>query len=492
VASQGTAAKAATGRSRLRSLEAKLVMATSVVLVVVSTTLFVGLAARERTSLIDAKATGATMLVQLLATELGAAIDFGDSEGVSARLADLRANPDIASAAVWAVAATEPTAQWASPSAPPFVAPTPGDSDGAVASPDWLVATKTIVGPRGSALARARVVFSLAPENDAFRKNRLQLFWMTAGLTLATAAALGLLARRYVVGPVRRLAEAATALAEGDLSAHVVIRSDDDIGDLARAFNVMGKAVAFREERLQKEVALAQRIQTSILPRTLDVADLAIAATMVPTSEVGGDYYDVLPVPDGCWIGIGDVAGHGLDAGLMMLMTQAVVAALVARDPAASPRDVLCTLNEVLFDNIHNRLRRDDHATLTLLRYDRKGTVTFAGAHEEILVYRAALGSCEVVETPGTWVGGRRDIRQGTVETTLTLSPGDTILLHTDGATEIRNAGGEDFGLDRLKAELEKLRGKPVSEIVERLVLAVGGWGDAEDDVTFLVGRYAP
>ncbi len=211
---------------------------------------------------------------------------------------------------------------------------------------------------------------------------------------------------------------------------------------------------------------------------------------MVPTSEVGGDYYDVLPVADGCWVGIGDVAGHGLDAGLVMLMIQSVVAGLVARDPAASPREVLCTLNQVLFDNIHDRLRRDDHATLTLLRYNRSGSITFAGAHEEIVVYRAATGRCEVFDTPGTWVGGRRDIGPGTVETVLSLAPGDVIVLHTDGATEIRNAAGEPFGLDRIKAEVEKAAHEEVSEVVDRLVAAVRAWGAADDDVTFLVGRY--
>ncbi len=481
---------AARVRPRIKSLEAKLVAVTSVVLVLVSTTLFLGLVARERTSLIEAKASGASMLLQLAATGLGAAIDFGDTDGVAARLADLHANPDIVGAAVWTDAAGEPIARWDSAGAPPLAPPGAGDADGAFTSADWLVATKTLMGPRGTALARVRVVFSLAPENEAFRRTRMRLFGMTAGLTLATALVLGLLARRYVVGPVRRLAQAATALADGDLSAHVDVGSDDDIGDLARAFNVMGKAVAFREERLQKEIALAQRIQTSILPGTLAVENLAIAAKMVPTSEVGGDYYDVLPVERGCWIGIGDVAGHGLDAGLMMLMTQSIVAALVARDPGAPPREVISTLNEVLFDNIHNRLKRDDHATLTLLRYDRDGTVTFAGAHEEILVCRAATGACEVIDTPGTWVGGRRDIRQGTVETTLKLAPGDTLLLHTDGATEIRNAAGEEFGLDRLRAALEAVSDRSVAEIVEHLAFAVGGWGNATDDVTLLVGRY--
>jgi sigma-B regulation protein RsbU (phosphoserine phosphatase) len=248
--------------------------------------------------------------------------------------------------------------------------------------------------------------------------------------------------------------------------------------------------VAFREERLRKEIDLAQHIQSSILPRTLDVRGLSIAATMIPTSQVGGDYYDVLPTEGGCWMGIGDVAGHGLDAGLMMLMTQSIVAALVVREPLASPRDVLCTLNEVLFENIHNRLMRDDHATLTLLRYDRGGSVVFAGAHEEIIVFRAGEGRCEVVRTPGTWVGGRRDIRRGTVESSLRLAPGDVMLLHTDGVTEIRDARGEQFGLERLCAEFERVHAEGPQQIVDHLVQAVGVWGDADDDVSILVFRY--
>jgi serine phosphatase RsbU (regulator of sigma subunit) len=212
---------------------------------------------------------------------------------------------------------------------------------------------------------------------------------------------------------------------------------------------------------------------------------------MSPASEVGGDYYDVRAVENGCWIGIGDVSGHGLDAGLMMLMTQSIVAALVERDPRASPADVLATLNDILFDNIHYRLKRHEHATMTLLRYDRSGEVVFAGAHEEIVLYRADRGACEVVETPGTWIGGRRDVRASMVNTTLKLAPGDVLLLHTDGATEVQNALGEQFGLERLCDQFARLQDQSPQAIVERLRAAVKTWGDdTKDDVTFVVGRF--
>ena len=138
-------------------------------------------------------------------------------------------------------------------------------------------------------------------------------------------------------------------------------------------------------ERLEKEMEIATRIQTSILPRDINVAGLEIAAAMQPATEVGGDYYDVVPVDDGCWIGIGDVAGHGLGTGLMMLMMQSGFSALARKLPDASPRDLLLALNTMLVENVRVRLGQHEHATLTLLRYRRDGSLTFAGAHEEIL-----------------------------------------------------------------------------------------------------------
>ena len=123
------------------------------------------------------------MVIQLLATELAAAIDLGDAEDASVRLNESKGNPDVVGAAVWSYPASAAVAEWTNPGAPPLEAPRPDAADGAATSPDWLVATSTVVGPRGAKLARVRIVFTLAPENEAFRKNRLQLFWMTAGLT---------------------------------------------------------------------------------------------------------------------------------------------------------------------------------------------------------------------------------------------------------------------------------------------------------------------
>ncbi|MDF3065758.1 MAG: hypothetical protein K0R38_1359 [Polyangiaceae bacterium] len=245
------------------------------------------------------------------------------------------------------------------------------------------------------------------------------------------------------------------------------------------------------KQRLESELSIATRIQTSILPRDLAVRGLDIAATMLPATEVGGDYYDVLPTDDGCWIGIGDVAGHGLRSGLVMMMLQSIVASLVRQRPDAAPREVLRVLNAVLHDNVRTRLEQDEHATLSLIRYRADGRLTFAGAHEDMLVYRAASARVEVVPTLGTWVGATRDIDDVTQDSELSLADGDVLLLYTDGVTEARSTAGEYFGSERLKQAFGSVAEQPVAAVRDALTDGVRAFmHEQQDDIALLVARY--
>ena len=245
------------------------------------------------------------------------------------------------------------------------------------------------------------------------------------------------------------------------------------------------------KQRLEQELSIATRIQTSILPRNFQVRGLEIAATMLPATEVGGDYYDVLPTARGCWIGIGDVAGHGLRPGLVMMMLQSIVSALVRANPDAAPRDVLRVVNGVLYENVRERLGQDEHATLSLIQYQASGELTFAGAHEDMLILRAESGRVEVVPTLGTWVGATKDIDDATQDTRATLRDGDVLLLYTDGVIEAQNAANEQFGSERLARLLERLGGEPVATIRDALASAVTEFmSEQRDDIALLVARY--
>jgi serine phosphatase RsbU (regulator of sigma subunit) len=243
----------------------------------------------------------------------------------------------------------------------------------------------------------------------------------------------------------------------------------------------------------ERELEIASTIQTSILPRELTAEGVELSARMVPAAEVGGDYYDVIPVEDGCWIGIGDVTGHGLNAGLIMLMVQSALAALVRQNPDSSPREIVRLLNQVMYDNMRKRLGVKDHVTFSLVRYHADGRLVFAGAHEEMIVCAAGDGRCDRIETPGAWLGGIADVARFNVDSRRQLVAGDLVLLYTDGMTEAMNAAGEQFGMDRLCDALAAARHLPLVAIEQALLDAVRRWSPTEqvDDITVLLIRYA-
>jgi phosphoserine phosphatase RsbU/P len=272
----------------------------------------------------------------------------------------------------------------------------------------------------------------------------------------------------------------------------------DQIGSALKAALLVKQLVeetARREmaerDRLQKEMEIAERIQTSILPKDVHVPGMDVASVMLPATEVGGDYFDVLPSEGLCWFGIGDVAGHGLRTGLVMMMIQSVIAALVSQNPRTTPKEILRVLNAVIYENVRMRLGQDEHATLCLMRVTQDGHMLYAGAHEDMLLYRARTGDVEVVPTPGTWIAAVRSIDAGTVDNELRLEPNDVLLLYTDGVTEAMNDQQQPFGIETLRRELLGVATRPVEEIKDHLLATVRRYTSRQqDDVTLLVLRF--
>jgi serine phosphatase RsbU (regulator of sigma subunit) len=245
------------------------------------------------------------------------------------------------------------------------------------------------------------------------------------------------------------------------------------------------------KERIAGEARLAAEIQTSVQPAVLEVAELELAAWSEPAAEAGGDYYDVLPSGHGAWLAIGDVTGHGLASGLVMLMVQSMIAALVRQETDLTPKSVVAAVGDALWDNVRRRLKRDDHATLTVLRYHGNGRFTYAGAHEDIILWRRKTNKCELLSTTGFWVGAVPSVRRMTEDEELILDRGDLLVLYTDGITEARNARHEQFSLERLLSTVEA-KGIHAPHVVrDAIVDAVRSWSaTVDDDRTLLVIRY--
>ncbi|HTV24539.1 MAG TPA: SpoIIE family protein phosphatase [Polyangiaceae bacterium] len=243
-------------------------------------------------------------------------------------------------------------------------------------------------------------------------------------------------------------------------------------------------------ERLLGEVATARRIQSALCPRDLDVTGFDLAAQLIAADQVGGDYYDVMPAPDGCWIGIGDVTGHGLLAGLIMLMIQSSAGTAVLTDPDQPPSDVVCRINTLIQSNVRGRLDASEHATLSILRAHADGRMVMAGAHEDVIVHRKASGTCELIPTDGVWVGIAENVREATRDTHFQLDPGDTVVLYTDGLIEARDAQNREFDIQQVCSLVTSVASQGPRAIVDALVAKARAWTPVQqDDMTVVALR---
>ena len=323
---------------------------------------------------------------------------------------------------------------------------------------------------------------------------RLLFILLGAGVLASLILALGL--ARRLARPIDKLVLRTQSIAQGDLTARHV-KGPSEVQALGSAMDRMAKEIdesrvsLLEKDRLSREMEIAARIQTSILPRNLTVPGLEIAASMIPATEVGGDYYDVLPIEGGCWIAIGDASGHGLTAGLVMMMVQTGVATLVRADESTSPTKVLRTLNRVMYENIHDRLEAERHMTLSLMRYRVSGKLTVAGAHMDAVVWRAATQTTELLKTTGTFLAITDDIDHVNVEQEWQLSTGDLLVLLTDGVTEAEDRNGNHFGYEGVLEAIDTRATMPVAAIQSALAKAVTEHSPTlADDCTIIVLRF--
>jgi PAS domain S-box-containing protein len=247
---------------------------------------------------------------------------------------------------------------------------------------------------------------------------------------------------------------------------------------------------AVKQAKHDEELEIARSVQTRILPRNFEVPGWSIAAAMQPATDIGGDYYDVLTTPQGAFLAIGDVSGHGLDAGLVMMQMQAAMSAIVKMRPGGSPRDMVMGLNEVLYENIRQRLCTREHVTFTLFRLGSYGRVVYAGAHEDILIWRARDRHFDKLRTPGVWLGAKRTISNVTIDTTIHLEDDDVMVLYTDGITEARNAQGKMLELDGFISMLEPVMDRSSEEIRDHVLARTRAYmREQHDDISIVVAR---
>lgn len=260
----------------------------------------------------------------------------------------------------------------------------------------------------------------------------------------------------------------------------------------------LNRRLAAENLRMGAELDVSRKIQRMTLPTPDElngIPGLDVATYMESANEIGGDYYDILRDGDCAGhlrIGIGDVTGHGLESGVVMLMTQSAVRTLTTGAEGDLSR-TLNVLNRTIFDNVR-RMGSDKNLTLALLDYHPRpdgGHLRIGGQHESVIVVRAD-GRLEVIDTTelGMPLGLLDDVDEFLGEVELSLAPDDVVVLYTDGITEAADAAHRLYGLDRLCAVVVGQRAGTAEAIkravVDDVMRHIGGQ-TIYDDLTLIV-----
>ncbi len=276
----------------------------------------------------------------------------------------------------------------------------------------------------------------------------------------------------------------------------LVLQVQEDATELQRAnaqIQLLNEQLKDENIQMRTEMDLARRIQTSLLPSQVQRIhpDFEIAAVMLPAEQVGGDYYDITLDREGMlWFGIGDVSGHGVTPGLIMMMAQ-TVHTTITTNYRATPREVILTINSVLLKNVSDRLHENHFMTFATFKYLGDGKFQHAGAHEDLIVYRQRAGVCDLIETSGAWLNLLPDIAMVTQDDDLFLDVGDILMLYTDGLTETWDANEEILGIPRLKQIVATHAAEPTDQMRDSIMADVLAWsqGNLADDMSLVLAR---
>ncbi|MDZ4722966.1 MAG: SpoIIE family protein phosphatase [candidate division Zixibacteria bacterium] len=243
-------------------------------------------------------------------------------------------------------------------------------------------------------------------------------------------------------------------------------------------------------KKLDEQLNIAREIQRSFLPeRDPAVAGYDVCGTNISSGQVGGDYYDFIRIVDGhTGIAIGDVSGKGMPAALIMASFRASLIAEIRNN--YSIRTICQKVNSLLFESMES----GNYVTAVYGVLDaRHHILTFSNCGHNLPVLLRKNGQVEYLAEGGPVLGVTSDATYE--ERAMVLSPGDTVVLYTDGVTEVFDKNGVEFGLDRLIEVIKKNKAKSAKEIQAAIYAVVTKFASEDhiyDDLTMIVIKRLP
>jgi serine phosphatase RsbU (regulator of sigma subunit) len=247
------------------------------------------------------------------------------------------------------------------------------------------------------------------------------------------------------------------------------------------------RALQEANRRMEQELALAGAIQRSLLPAALPTAPgWQFAALLKPARETSGDFYDIIPLPDGrIGLLVADVVDKGVKAALFMALSWALIRTYVCEYPAQPALALAAINNRILHDT-----RSEQFLSLFYGILDPTvGALTYCNAgHNPPLLWRTGQGEAQILTRTGMLLGVLEDQTWG--EAAVGMPPGASLILYTDGVTDSENGAGDFFGMERLRSAVQATVGQPAPAVQDALINAIHRFtGDAAqfDDMALLV-----
>jgi serine phosphatase RsbU (regulator of sigma subunit) len=240
-------------------------------------------------------------------------------------------------------------------------------------------------------------------------------------------------------------------------------------------------------QQMRRDLQIARRVQEALVPqREFATPRIEIRSAYIPSEVLSGDFYDYF-VQDGLlYLFVADVSGHGLPAAILVSMLKSYIHTEAASDRSLA--NFMAALNEFLF----SVSLPTQFATAAFFRMTEDGQIAYSNAaHPPFLLYQRNRGRAMLVEQPGNLLGAMP--RMDFDEHTLTVSPGDTLFVYTDGLTDRCNTNGEFYSIDRVASLLERSSDADVGAVYDSIYADVTEFATTEefrDDIAFVVTRF--
>jgi len=240
-------------------------------------------------------------------------------------------------------------------------------------------------------------------------------------------------------------------------------------------------------QQMTRDLQIARRVQEALMPPTEFVAKgIEIRSAYVPSEVLSGDFYDYFVQDDSLYLFVADVSGHGLPAAILVSLLKSYI-----HSEAATERS-LAEFMTHLNDFLYGVSLPTQFATAALFRMEAGNQLVYSNAaHPPFLIHRRSSGRTVVYEQPSNLLGAMPNMLFE--EHTVSVSPGDTLFVYTDGLTDRMNASREIYTIDRVAAVLERSGDAGLPAVYDAIYADVSSFAATEefkDDIAFVVTRF--